>query len=396
MANTNLTSAKKAKNDEFYTQYPDIQKEIGAYLMYDPDTFRGKVVYCNCDDPFESNFFKYFVLNFKRLGLKKLITTSYKPSPVANTQLALIGKDKIIESEKGRPKQTANKFIITEVGDYDDDGQFNLEDVAQQLKANKNNEWSPLEGDGDFRSDECVELLKQSDIVVTNPPFSLFREYVKQLFDYGKKFAIIGSMNAITYKEIFPLIKENKMWLGNGFNAGNAFFSTPNVRNFASGVYDEKSGLVKFRNCHWFTNIDHGRRHQPLQLMTMADNKKFNKKVLKSSAAYQKYDNYDAIEVPFTDAIPKDYDGIMGVPISFLDKYSPEQFEILGTSDNGLFTEEYRLTPGLSQKFVDDYYAAGGTGAYKTGNPTAGLYDDGVAKMSYKRIFIKQKAKVQA
>lgn len=330
MANNNLSSAKKAKNDEFYTQYPDIQKEIGAYLMYDSDTFRDKVIYCNCDDPFESNFFKYFVLNFKRLGLKKLITTSYKPSTVANTQLGLFGDDKTIATVKGRPKVTANKFIISQVSDYNDDGEFNLEDVAEQLKANKNNEWTPLDGDGDFRSPECVELLKQSDIVVTNPPFSLFREYVKQLVEYNKKFVIIGNMGAVIYKETFPLVREDKMWLGNGFHAGNAFFSIPkeNIRDFASGVYDESTGLVKFRNVNWFTNIDHARRHQPLQLMTMADNLKFNKK-MKNRTAYDRYDNYDAIEVPFTDAIPSDYDGIMGVPISFLDKYSPEQFEII-------------------------------------------------------------------
>jgi hypothetical protein len=341
MANSNLTNAKQAKNDEFYTQYGDIQKEIQAYLDFNPDIFRGKVVYCNCDDPYESNFFRYFVLNFNKLGLKQLITTSYKPSPVANTQLQLFGDDKTITQNrlrasgaKGRPKVTANKFIINEVGDIDGDGEFNLEDIAKQLKANKHNEWAPLEGEGDFRSPECVKLLKQSDIVVTNPPFSLFREYVKQLFDYNKKFVIIGSMNAITYKEIFPLIRENKMWLGNGFHAGNAYFFTPNIRDFASGVYDAKTGLVKFRNVCWFTNIDHGRRHQPLQLQTMADNFKFSKhKEIKGKKSYDKYDNYDAIEVPFTNAIPSDYKGVMGVPISFLDKYNPNQFEILSSND---------------------------------------------------------------
>ncbi len=345
MANSNLTNAQKAKNDEFYTQYSDIQKEIEAYLEYDPNTFRGKVVYSNCDDPFESNFFRYFALNFNRLGLKQLITTSYKPSPVANTQLGLFGDDKTIEPAKGRPKVTANKFIINEVHDMDGDGAFNLTDIAEQLKANKNNEWTPLEGDGDFQSPECVDLLKQSDIVVTTPPFSLFRGYIKQLFDHGKKFIVIGNMNAITYKELFPLIRDDELWLGNGFHAGNAYFATPNVRNdFASGVYDKKSGLVKFRNCHWFTNLDHGRRHQPLNLMTMEDNLKFNKK-LKGKISYDHYDNYDAIEVPLTDAIPRDYDGVMGVPISFLDKYSPEQFEILGITDrenvHGLRTKVY-------------------------------------------------------
>ena len=192
MANSSsFNKAKTAKSDEFYTQYDDIQKEIEAYLEYNPNTFRGKAVYCNCDDPFESNFFRYFVLNFNKLGLKQLITTSYKPSPVANTQLGLFGDDKTLTRTKGRPKITANKFIINEVKDIDGDGEFNLKDVAKQLKANKHNEWMPLEQDGDFRSPECITLLEQSDIVVTNPPFSLFREYVKQLFDYKKKLLII-------------------------------------------------------------------------------------------------------------------------------------------------------------------------------------------------------------
>ena len=326
-------------------------------MEYDPDTFRGKVVYCNCDDPYESNFFRYFVLNFDKLGLKQLITTSYKPSPVANTQLTLFGDDRTIPPSKGRPKVNANKFIINEVHDMDGDGQFNLKDVALQLKANKNNEWAPLAGDGDFRSDECIAFLKQSDIVVTNPPFSLFREYVRQLVDYDMRFLIIGNMNAITYKEIFPLIKDDKMWLGNGFSGGNAYFYIPNAREFASGVYDPDTGLVKFRNVVWFTNLDHGRRHQPLPLMTMADNKKFNKKIQKNENSYQKYDNYDAIEVPYTNAIPSDYDGVMGVPISFLDKYCPEQFEIIGATEsegkgfsNGLWDEESKVSQPVINK----------------------------------------------
>lgn len=283
MANSNLTSAKKAKNDEFYTQFQDIAKEMEAYLDYDPDTFRSKVVYCNCDDPFESNFFRYFVLNFNRLGLKSLITTSYKPSPVANTQLALIGDDKIIESEKGRPKQTANKLIINQVGDVNGDGSFSLTDIAEQLKANKHNEWAPLEGDGDFRSDECVELLQQADIVVTNPPFSLYREYVAQLVEYNKKFAIIGNKNTVTNKEIFPLIKENKMWVGTSSFSKDILFIAPQSVDFsdkpktAIRVVD---GVTYLRSPSvWFTNLDHGRRHQPLSLMTMADNLKFNKKM---------------------------------------------------------------------------------------------------------------------
>lgn len=395
MANKNLTKAKKAKNDEFYTQFSDIQKEIESYLEYDKNTFKNKVVYCNCDDPFESNFFRYFVLNFNRLGLKSLITTSYKPSPVANTQIGLFGDDVTLEPVKGRPKITANKFIIKEVGDVDGDGSFTLEDIAQQLKANKNNEWTPLEGDGDFRSDECVELLKQSDIVVTNPPFSLFRDYITQLFEFNKQFLIIGNLNAITYKEVFPMIKQNKVWLGNNarVNGGAMFYEIPEavvnleqVREIKTDEKGRKIYITRVQGVRWFTNLDHGRLHQPIPLMTEADVIKFS-----TNKPFIPYDNYDAIEVTLVKNIPEDYQGVMGVPISFLDKYSPEQFEILGTSDNGLVDEKYKKTPGLTKKFVEDYYKSGGTGAYKEGNPTAGFYEDGVAKMAYKRIFIRHK-----
>ena len=389
MPNENLANARRAKNDEFYTQYADIQKEIEAYLEFDADVFRGKVVYCNCDDPYESNFFRYFVLNFNKLGLKQLITTSYKPSPVANTQLELYGDDQTLPKAKGRPKLTANKFIINEVHKIAGDGEFNLKSVAKKLKLNKNNEWTPLEDDGDFRSDECVNLLKQSDIVVTNPPFSLFREYVKQLFDYNKKFVIIGNKNSVTHKEIFPLIKDNKMWSGKTGWGGGMWFVTMD-----DGDVDRVVDGVNMKNVSsvWFTNLDHGRRHQPLPLMTMKENLKYSKhKEIKGKRKYDKYDNYDAIEVPFTDAIPSDHDGVIGVPVSFLDKYNPDQFEILGTSDNGLVDDDVKTTPGLTKKFVDDYYKAGGTGAYKEGNPTAGIYENGVAKMVYKRIFIKHK-----
>ena len=322
MANINLTKAKKAKKDEFYTQYFDIQKEIEAYLEYNPNIFRNKIVYCNCDDPYESNFFRYFVLNFKKLGLKKLITTSYKPSPVANTQLELFGNNRNIIKSKNRQKTTANKFIINEVRDINKDGEFTLKDIALQLKKNKNNEWTPLKDNGDFRSNECIELLRQSDIVVTNPPFSLFREYIKQLVYYKKKFLIIGNKNAITYKDIFPLIKENKIWTG-AHPWGTMLFIVPYQDTMQSSP------------AIWFTNLDHGRRHQPLPLMTMEENLKYSKhKEIRGKKSYDKYDNYGAIEVPFTDAIPSDYKGIMGVPISFLSKYSPEQFEILGMCEN--------------------------------------------------------------
>lgn len=339
MANKNLTKARNAKNDEFYTQFSDIQKEVESYLEYDPNTFKDKVVYSNCDDPFESNFFRYFVLNFNRLGLKRLISTSYKPSPVANTQITLFGDDVTLKPVKGRPKIVANKFIINEVGDVDGDGSFTLEDIAKQLRANKNNEWSPLEGDGDFRSDECVELLKQSDIVVTNPPFSLFREYITQLFEHKKQFLIIGNLNAITYREVFSMIKKNKVWLGNNarVNGGAMFYEIPEavanldqVREIKTDEKGKKVYITRVQGVRWFTNLDHGRLHQPLPLMPESDVIKFVTK-----KPFDKYDNYDAIEVSLVKNIPSDYKGLMGVPISFLDKYSPGQFEIIGSFNNG-------------------------------------------------------------
>ena len=369
MANSNLTNAKKAKNDEFYTQFSDIQKEVEPYLEYDPNTFKGKVVYSNCDDPFESNFFRYFVLNFDKLGLKQLITTSYKPSPVANTQLGLFGDDKTLTKSKGRPKIVANKFIINEVSDVNSDGSFTLEDIAKQLRTNKNNEWTPLEGDGDFRSAECVELLKQSDIVITNPPFSLFREYIKQLVDYDKKFLIIGNMNAITYIEVFPLLKENKVWLGNNYkvNAGAMFFEIPEkianleqVREIKTDESGKKVYITRVQGIRWFTNLDHGRRHQPLQLMTEKEVIKFITK-----KPFEKYDNYDAIEVSLVKNIPNDYKGVMGVPVSFLDSHNPDQFEILG-SNRGVDQDPNKIY---------------GKGSYLNG------------KEVYKRIFIKRKKK---
>ncbi|MEK3936934.1 MULTISPECIES: adenine-specific methyltransferase EcoRI family protein [Sporosarcina] len=332
--NKYLHKAKKSKSDEFYTLYSDIQKEVEAYLEYNPDVFRNKVVYCNCDDPYESNFFRYFVLNFKRIGLKKLITTSYKPSPVANTQLELFSDDEsLTELYDHLPKVTANRFIINEVGDIDGDNEFNLKDVALQLKKNKQNEWMPLEGDGDFRSEESIALLRQSDIIVTNPPFSLFREYVQQLVDYNKEFLIIGNINAISYKEVFPLIKENKIWLGTGMGRWISGFIVPDsyeLYGTEARIDEEGNRIVSTNNCLWLTNLDHGKRHQELPLMTMSDNIKFSSHKNVRGKEYEKYDNYDAIEVPYTDAIPSDYDGVMGVPITFLDKYNPEQFEIVG------------------------------------------------------------------
>jgi len=346
--NQGLSAAKAAKQDEFYTQYVDIQKEVEAYLEFDPDTFRGKVVYCNCDDPFESNFFKYFAANFNKLGLKKLITTSYDGSPIAG-QLSLFPEYDAGNGQRRKPKALA--VILDQVKDEDGDGAANVTDVGLFLKRNKAAR-KALQGDekypgGDFRSPECVALLKEADIVVTNPPFSLFREYVAQLMEYGKVFLIIGNVQAITYKEIFPLIKADKLWMGVTIHSGDREFRVPDHYPLnAAGWRVDENGVkyIRVKGVRWYTNLDHGRRHQPLQLMSMADNLRYNKK-LKGKAAYDQYDNYDAIEVPFTDAIPSDYDGVMGVPITFLDKYNPEQFEILGITDrdnnSGLKTKEY-------------------------------------------------------
>lgn len=287
--NRNLHAAKSTKQDEFYTQLSDIEKELRHYTKH----FKNKTVLCNCDDPKVSNFFHYFSHNFEKLKLKKLITTCYK-----NCDADLFSNHK---EERG---------IYLE---YNGDKSGNRIPDPEEIGIYK------LKGDGDFRSEECIKLLNQSDIVVTNPPFSLFREYVDQLMKYKKKFLIIGSLGAITYKEIFKLIQDNRMWLGNGFTNGNAYFATPYERDFASGVYNPETGLVKFRNVTWYTNMEHQKRHEELILA-----KEY------SPAHYPKYDNYDAIEVSKTKEIPNGYDGAMGVPISFLDRYNPDQFNILG------------------------------------------------------------------
>ena len=320
MANESLSAAKAAKNDEFYTQYYDIEREINAYLEYDPDVFRGKTVLLPCDDPEWSNFTLYFAQHFQTLGLKKLISTSYAPDSKkfkAPYQPSLFEQD----APQFDPSKTCVKGKIFELDhDIDGDGRIDFHDL----------EWRYLEGDGDFRSPEVTALRDEADIIVTNPPFSLFREFLAWIVQADKKFIIIGNMNAITYKEVFPLIMKNKIWLGNGFHRGNAYFRPIGEKEYATGVKDDTTGLVKFRNCCWFTNLDHGRRHQPLSLMTIEENIMYSKHKEVRGKEYAHYDNYDAIEVPYTDAIPSDYDGVMGVPITFLDKYCPEQFEILG------------------------------------------------------------------
>jgi hypothetical protein len=326
MANKNLSSAKRAKNDEFYTQYEDINKEVQAYLEYDPNVFRGKTVYCNCDDPYTSNFFKFFALGFNHLGLKRLIAASYDPSPIAGTQLPF----EEIAGMQGSDKK-AYVFDTTTMPDLNKDGAVSLDDTELLMKTVKE-VVHPLKGNGDFRSSECIELLKQADIVVTNPPFSLFREYIAQLVEHGKQFLIIGNMNAITYKEVFPLIKGNKVWLGVDSGAKN-YIVPPGLETERGNIEKATDGtcFAKMGNTCWFTNLEHGRRHEELRLMTLAENLECSRhEEIRGKAAYDKYDNYDAIEVPYTDAIPSDYEGVMGVPISFLDKYCPEQFEIVG------------------------------------------------------------------
>jgi len=304
----NLNAAAKAKKDEFYTQLSDIEKEMRYYRTH----FRDKVVFCNCDDPFESNFFKYFVLNFNRLGLKKLIATCYASSPIANTQLSLFDVIGTEESRQNKPY----KAIVTKVYDKTGDGGIDMFDIAELFKSGENN-LSELEGDGDFRSKECLALLDESDIVVTNPPFSLFREYVSVLMEHKKHFIIIGNQNAITYKDFFPYLMKNEIWLGNGFAGNVGFFASPYEDIAASSQH--KEGLIRVSGVMWFTNLDIKKRHEQMILV-----KRYNSK------EYPHFENFNAINVDKTSNIPCDFDGIMGVPITFMDKYSPDQFEIIG------------------------------------------------------------------
>ncbi|MCQ2050608.1 MAG: adenine-specific methyltransferase EcoRI family protein [Bacteroidaceae bacterium] len=311
--NSNLHAANRAKKDEFYTQLSDIANELKHYRPH----FAGKTVFCNCDDPYESNFFKYFALNFNSLGLKKLICTCYNGSPVAGSQLCLTDP----EDPQGKQQKTRvpHKIVITQVPDVNGDGATDLTDVELLLK-NNSNILTTLNGNGDFRSAECIELLKEADIVVTNPPFSLFREYVAQLVEYKKQFLIIGNQNAITYKEIFRLIKDNIMWLGSTLSFC-AFKVPQDYEEKAVRFWIDETGQ-KWRsmgNICWFTNLDHKKRHEELDMFKHY-----------SPDDYSRYDNFDAIEVSRIENIPMDYNGVMGVPITFLGKYNPDQFDIIG------------------------------------------------------------------
>ena len=343
--NSNLSAAKKAKNDEFYTQYIDIEREMQAYLDYDENVFRGKTILLPCDDPEWSNFTKYFAQNFHFLGIKKLISTSY-----AYAAKSIDSNYEPSDVEKNSPQYDADKSkvkgkIFTLTHDSNQDGVIDLNDLV----------WQYLEGDGDFRSDEIKALRDEADIIITNPPFSLFREFLVWIVEANKQFSMIGNKNAITYKEVFPLIKDNKIWSGEMSMGNDILFDIPSyfVEEFienkqAGSAYRLVDGKLKARaSGMWFTNIEHGRRHAPLELMTMADNLKFNKGIIKEPNSYQKYDNYDAIEIPKTNGIPSDYTGVMGVPITFLDKYSPSQFEIVGidryVADNPHYGRRFTL-----------------------------------------------------
>jgi hypothetical protein len=392
MANETLGNAKRAKNDEFYTQYSDIEAEMNAYLSYDENVFRGKTILLPCDDPEWSNFTKYFAQRFQDLGIKKLISTSYAPNskpeevPYQPTLFELESPD--FDEEKTQ----ANGKIFTLTQDKTGDGAINVHDL----------EWSYLDGDGDFRSAEITALRDEADIVITNPPLSLFREFLAWLVEGKKKFSIIGNMNAITYKEVFPLIMGNKMWIGaTHFNTGMYFFVPDNFVYSGTYKFDREIDGKKVNRVPgvcWYSNIEHGKRYEPMDLMSYEENLRFNKAV--SDTGYQKYDNYDAVEVPRADAIPHDYDGIMGVPISFLGKYNPDQFEILGATQRGC----HDLVPDT--KKYNDYWEVRQDGS-KTGssgnktNENANLEgNDGkknyfvnaaghVIQSAYQRVFIR-------
>ena len=380
-----MSTAKSAKKDEFYTQLTDIERELQHYWPH----FRDKVVLCNCDDPYESNFFKYFALRFNQLGLKKLICTCYDGSPVMGTELSFLGPD-----TDGEQKKVAYKVEITEVTDVNGDGAVDLSDV-EYLIQNDKNVLSRLHGNGDFRSKECIELLKEADIVVTNPPFSLYRDFIAQLFEYNKKFLIIGNIMSITCKEIFPLIINNKFWFGPSITSGDRKFHVPDdypLNAATCGVDNDGKHYIRVKGVRWFTNLDHNKRHEELDLVCRY-----------SSEEYPKYDNFDAIDVGQTADIPLDYAGIMGVPVTFLDKYCPEQFEIIGLSQIGCHdllpdTKKYNKYKEILRATNEPTKASGG----KT-NENAVLPGKGTKKTYYlgpngeivhseaKRIFIRNK-----
>lgn len=377
MANKKLHKAKTGKNDEFYTQFSDIQNEVNAYIEYNPDVFKDKTILLPCDDPEWSNFTKFFAQNFEKFQLKKLISTSYAYDSKHITEPYQLS---LFESESpqfDRSKTKSNGKIFTLDRDLNKSGKIDINDL----------EWKYLDGDGDFNSKEVIKLRDESDIIITNPPFSLFKDFMKWLNDSGKKFLIIGHQNAITYKEVFPYIKENKMWLGKGFKGGAAHFINKYYTDYATAG-DHQEGMIRVSGVVWFTNLEHGRRHQPLQLMTMEDNIKYSKHKEIRNHEYVKYETFDAIDVPNTDAIPKNYKGIMGVPKSFLDSYNPEQFEILGYErEDDVIQVGIRNLPEV---FLRRYRENGGTGHITKGMKLLCFYNyDGIPKVPFSRILIR-------
>lgn len=371
--NRDLSKAKNAKKDEFYTQLTDIEKELRYYKPH----FQGKTVLCNCDDPFESNFFKYFVLNFNRLGLKKLIATCYTGSPIANQQLSIF--DVLGESEENQ--NTPYKAVVTSVYDKTGDGGIDMLDVAELFKSGEN-ELTELKGDGDFRSPECIDLLKEVDIVVTNPPFSLFKEYVAVLMEHNKSFVIIGNLNAVTYKEIFPLLKDNKVWIGPSIHSGDRKFYVPDdypLNASGCGIDDDGKRFIRVKGVRWYTNLDIKQRHEDLILV-----KKYKPEL------YPFYETFNAIDVGSISDIPCDYSGVMGVPKNFIDVYNPDQFEIIGYE-----REDENIQVGIKrmpEEFLDTYRKQGGTGHYTKGMKMLCYYDtDGKAKIPFSRILVRNK-----
>lgn len=338
MANDKLKEARKAKNDEFYTQWCDIEKEIMGYIEYNPHVFKDKIVLLPCDDPEWSNFTKFFAQNFEAFGLKKLISTSYA---YESKHVSIPYQISLFEEQSRHFNPDINRIkgkIFTLDRDVNKNGAIDIEDL----------QWQYLNDDGDFKSEEVKKLRDEADFIITNPPFSLFREFLAWIFETNKQFLIIGNINCLTYKDVFSKIKENKSWLGRGMGRWISGFIVPeNYELYGSEArIENENRIVATNNCLWLTNIDHGKRHQALQLMTMADNIKHSKHKEVKGQEYQKYDNYDAIEVPFTDAIPSDYDGVMGVPITFLDKYCPEQFEIIALGNlNGFCPNKTYINP---------------------------------------------------
>ncbi len=381
--NDTLRQANKSKNDEFYTQYEDIQREVNAYLEYNPDVFRGKTVLLPCDDPEWSNFTRFFAQNFENFGLKKLISTSFaheSKSFKGTYQLSLF-EEGALQFDKSKTTTHGKIFMLTR--DSNKSGVIDIDDL----------EWQYLEGDGDFRSDEVKQLRDEADIIITNPPFSLFREFVAWIVEADKKFLIIGNQNAITYKEIFKLIKENRVWIGNRFNqrvnGKNMTFGVPDnypMTGTETEYGEDGKKYISVAGTGWFTNIEHGRRHQPLRLMTMADNIKFSKHKEIRNQEYKKYENYNAIDIPYSDAIPSDYDGVMGVPITFLSKHCPEQFEIigLGISNSGIEVGVKPYKPEHKQFRKE---------VQKRGAVDGDLYMmiDGIVTVPYARILIKKR-----